>query len=685
LPTARFTGVSGGAYISTNATDNPIKFVTGTANTERARIDSSGRLLIGQSDTTGIDGEADDLVVSSPSHTGITVRSGSSHNASVYFADQDAVRQGRIEYNHVSDYMRFNTNGSEVVRIDSSGRVGVGTTNPSYLLQVAGGSLGNQFAIGDSSPRLVLDYRAPTTSTAAPTITSDGSSLYYYGKNGSTGAHVFHSGTSNSERLRIDSSGNVGIGGTPNAQLNLIAGVPTLRWTDSDTSGYSQILQSDTSFYIDADRGAAGTGALIFRTNGTNERMRLDSSGRLGLGTSAPSDRLTVSGNINLPDVNTYIKGGGHNVIQVDAAKTYLYGGTGGVQFRSSDNLTPLIDVTDDGKLGIGTTSPGSKLEVYRGTIALNANESGDTTKLSWKYQGTEYQYIQRDNATGGLAFGDNTSERMRLDSSGRLLVGTSTNLSSAGGVQIYSTSPYLIGCKADNNPTQGAVLMGMEGFSQSGAVFAEAAYVRCESGGSTSSGNHPGQIVFGTTATGTSSTERMRITKDGLVGIGTTAKLDPLNVSLAVAGNYPTTVVELQQDSTISHYAITFRNGNGLVGSITTAGSGTAFNTSSDYRLKENVVPLTGAADRLNQLQVRRFNFIADPDTTVDGFIAHEAQAVVPEAVTGTHDEADDDGNPVYQGIDQSKLVPLLTAALQEALAKIETLEQRLNDAGIA
>jgi hypothetical protein len=67
---------------------------------------------------------------------------------------------------------------------------------------------------------------------------------------------------------------------------------------------------------------------------------------------------------------------------------------------------------------------------------------------------------------------------------------------------------------------------------------------------------------------------------------------------------------------------------------------------------------------------------FIADPDTTVDGFLAHEAQAIVPECVTGAKDAVDADGNPVYQGIDQSKLVPLLTAALQEAIAKIETLE---------
>jgi hypothetical protein len=133
---------------------------------------------------------------------------------------------------------------------------------------------------------------------------------------------------------------------------------------------------------------------------------------------------------------------------------------------------------------------------------------------------------------------------------------------------------------------------------------------------------------------------------------------------------------------SSNAHYQ--FYNPNGIVGSITTSGSATAYNTSSDYRLKENVVALTGAADRLKQLPVHRFNFISDPSQTVDGFLAHEAQAVVPECATGEKDAVDDEGNPVYQGIDQSKLVPLLTAALQEALAKIEDLEGRLTAAGL-
>ncbi len=113
-------------------------------------------------------------------------------------------------------------------------------------------------------------------------------------------------------------------------------------------------------------------------------------------------------------------------------------------------------------------------------------------------------------------------------------------------------------------------------------------------------------------------------------------------------------------------------------IGSISMNGTtATSYNTSSDYRLKENVADMTGAITRVKALAPKRFNWVADDDDrTVDGFLAHEAQAVVPEAITGTKDEVDADGNAVMQGIDQSKLVPLLTGALREAIAKIETLE---------
>jgi hypothetical protein len=112
------------------------------------------------------------------------------------------------------------------------------------------------------------------------------------------------------------------------------------------------------------------------------------------------------------------------------------------------------------------------------------------------------------------------------------------------------------------------------------------------------------------------------------------------------------------------------------LAGYISSSTTTTSYNTSSDYRRKENVVDLTGAIDRVKALPVRRFNWIDEPDETVDGFIAHEAQEIVPEAVTGEKDAVDENGNPVYQVIDQSKFVPLLTAALKEAIEKIEQLE---------
>ena len=176
------------------------------------------------------------------------------------------------------------------------------------------------------------------------------------------------------------------------------------------------------------------------------------------------------------------------------------------------------------------------------------------------------------------------------------------------------------------------------------------------------------------------------------------------------------------------------FGNANSWVGSITTNGSATQYLTSSDYRLKENVVPMTGSIDRVKALKPSRFNFIVDADKTVDGFLAHEAQEVVPEAATGTKDAmrdeeyevtaavyedvttpaveavdavVDEDGVviteaveavaettesvltteavmgtrsvPDMQGIDQAKLVPLLTAALQEAITKIESLTARI------
>jgi len=121
----------------------------------------------------------------------------------------------------------------------------------------------------------------------------------------------------------------------------------------------------------------------------------------------------------------------------------------------------------------------------------------------------------------------------------------------------------------------------------------------------------------------------------------------------------------------------IVFNNGNGTIGTVRVNGSATAFNTSSDYRLKENVDYSWDATTRLKQLKPARFNFIADDtNTLVDGFLAHEVSSIVPEAISGVKDEVDKDGKPEYQGIDQSKLVPLLVKTIQELEVRIKALE---------
>ena len=204
-------------------------------------------------------------------------------------------------------------------------------------------------------------------------------------------------------------------------------------------------------------------------------------------------------------------------------------------------------------------------------------------------------------------------------------------------------------------------------------------------------------------TAMGTSD-ERVRIDQSGNTLFGCTALPDTSTHGAAfMASNAQE--LRLSIAGTGNSTRVRFFNGNGEVGSIRTNGSATAFNTSSDYRLKENVTYDFDATSRLKQLKPCRFNFKADANTTVDGFLAHEV-TVVPEAISGekdamavetryTEDDVETQGdNPtksvgdiksystteiIPQGIDQSKLVPLLTKALQEQQATIETLTARI------
>ena len=160
--------------------------------------------------------------------------------------------------------------------------------------------------------------------------------------------------------------------------------------------------------------------------------------------------------------------------------------------------------------------------------------------------------------------------------------------------------------------------------------------------------------------------TDKVKIDSSGRVLINCT---NYNNEILQIDGGTQT-ALRLDNDGTSLFSLINFSNANGIVGTIKTTGSSTQYNTSSDYRLKENVSYTFDATTRLKQLKPARFNFKADADTTVDGFIAHEVSSIVPEAISGEKD------GDAMQGIDQSKLVPLLVKTIQELEARITALE---------
>ena len=257
--------------------------------------------------------------------------------------------------------------------------------------------------------------------------------------------------------------------------------------------------------------------------------------------------------------------------------------------------------------------------------------------------------------------------------------------LSTVGTVGIGTTTPSSYNGGADDlvlATTGSTGITIASGTSNNGSLFF--------ADGTSGADQYRGYVQYEQTnnamAFGTNGAERLRIDTNGVLLNGKTSSAfgnvgqefhqDGVGLFTRSLSNGDSGATAYFRRNTSEGNVVLFYKDGTNVGSISVTGSSTAYNTSSDARLKENVTYDWDATTRLKQLKPARFNFIADADTTVDGFLAHEAQTVVPEAVTGTHNEVDDDGNPVMQGIDQAKLVPLLCKTILELEARITALE---------
>jgi hypothetical protein len=371
------------------------------------------------------------------------------------------------------------------------------------------------------------------------------------------------------------------------------------------------------------------------------------------------------------------------------------------VNSSAADATAITIDSSEN--VGIGTSSITSsfKMEVI-GDARFSDVAGDDGVELGWSSGGSQ-GFVQAYDR-GASAFRD-------------LTINNSMTITSTGNAGIGITSPTQALVVSESSTPTIQIKDGLgSGTRVSGRLhIGESDTLGVSIENSTNSYNDNCTMVFKTSPAAGTITERLRLTSAGEMLIGKTSFNNDIGCAfnqngvgyfVAGGGSVPLLVNSITSNNTQTLVQF-YKNSSG-VGSISSTGSSTAYNTSSDYRLKTDVQPMVGASARVQALNPVNFEWISD-GTRVDGFLAHEAATVVPEAITGEKDamrdeeyevtpavEAtfDEEGNvlteaveavmgtrnvPDYQGIDQSKIVPLLTAALQEALTKIDSLETRL------
>ena len=468
------------------------------------------------------------------------------------------------------------------------------------------------------------------------------------------GKALFNKGANFNELVTIDG------GSTANTVLAL----------DSSTANtFLKITDSNTN---EGNFIGCATDDLTFFTRNTL-RWSIDSTGHL---TGASGSKI----------VQTIASGGG-NFLEVthtgnEAWSLAVQSGTGADDYLDIgiNGGTRAISIHEDGKIGIGETTPAGQLHI-KGTdvsaspvstanqLVLEDTENGISILSSTAGSGNIVFGDSGDNFKGGFIY-DHSADAMRFITNG------------GDKIRVHASGCVGVGSTVDRSIDTNVGTLVVNGSGGGGLWLSD------DDQSSTTS------FIYSLTE---GSTGKLRINQGTGVGGGgidftfnenyTAPKVRFTTGHLHFGGhtseaNGSTGGITMSQDSnarmnlicattgTGTLELVEFRNPNGTVGDIRVSGSATSYTTSSDYRLKENVNYDWNATTRLKQLKPARFNFKADADTTLDGFIAHEVQDIVPEAISGEKD------GEKMQGIDQSKLVPLLVKTIQELEARIAALE---------
>jgi hypothetical protein len=600
------------------------------------------------------------------------------------------------------------SNGSYLVLKKSRGTIAGSTT----VVQ-SGDEIGNIFfeATDGSASRSAAAVRAFVDGTP--------------GANDMPGRLVFSTtadgASSPTERLRITSAGLVGIGTSlPPQQLS----VHSASTTDGRIEAHGIIARDNWGSASGLGNGmfSPTSNTLAFTTNST-ERMRLDSSGRVGIGTTAPTEKLHIHSTGNNPaylhSTNDGTGTGATDGIVIgmgDATNAYLWNyENGGIVFATNATQRAVID--SSGRLLVGTSTGTSRLSIAGTADNANSEIQITATGVASGYIGANSNGLNIGTDTAGLVFktgvagggsvGASGTERMRIDSSGRLLIGTSTGIApnespgsgkvlqiagtAAGqdvGIGVYNYSPagwapniQLGQSHGGTTGTHAAVvdggILGSIAFAGSdGTKFVRGALIQAVADGGVSTDDLPTRLVFSTTADGASSPgEAMRIPSGKNVLLSGCAS-DTLTVTnTSGAGTTSTLIVGRYSNSvgTTNGPAclLVYTNGN-------VVNTNNSYGAISDLKLKENIVDANSQWDDLKALQVRNYNFKEGQTHTQIGLVAQEAELVSPGLVSESPDR-DEDGNDlgtVTKSVNYSVLYMKAVKALQEAIAKIETLE---------